>query len=218
MRSLIYIIFILIFFNISTAQVLNGRVYEQDENDEKIPLAGTNIYWQETQIGTTSNIDGFFELQKIDFADEYLIVSYIGFKPDTIFIPSYQDSIEITLSLNRELGEIVVTGFSFSKLIDELDAKPTEILTAKELLKAACCNLSESFTTSASVDIQFQDAVTGAKQIQLLGLAGTYTQILFENIPTLTGLANTFGLGYVPGPWMTSISISKGAASVINCY
>jgi len=218
MRSLICIIFILIFFNISTAQVLNGRVYEQDENDEKIPLAGTNIYWQETQIGTTSNIDGFFELQKIDFADEYLIVSYIGFKPDTIFIPSYQDSIEIILSLNRELGEIVVTGFSFSKLIDELDAKPTEILTAKELLKAACCNLSESFTTSASVDIQFQDAVTGAKQIQLLGLAGTYTQILFENIPTLTGIANTFGLGYVPGPWMTSISISKGAASVINGY
>ena len=113
---------------------------------------------------------------------------------------------------------MIVTGTSLSKYIDELDAKSTEVITSKELLKAACCNLSESFTTNASVDIQFQDAVTGAKQIQLLGLAGTYTQIMFENIPTLKGIGNTFGLGYIPGPWMTAISISKGAASVVNGY
>ena len=133
-------------------------------------------------------------------------------------MPFNQDSIEITLSINREISEVVVTGISFSKFVDELDAKPTEIITSKELLKAACCNLSESFSTNTSVDIQFQDAVTGAKQIQLLGLAGNYTQIMFENIPTLNGIANTFGLGYVPGPWMTGISISKGAASVVNGY
>ena len=133
-------------------------------------------------------------------------------------IPPDLDTIEITLSINRELKEVVVTGTSLSKFIDELDAKQTEVITSKELLKAACCNLSESFTTNASVDVQFQDAVTGAKQIQLLGLSGLYTQTLFENIPTLKGLGSTFGLGYVPGPWMTSISISKGAASVVNGY
>ena len=86
------------------------------------------------------------------------------------------------------MKEVVVTGTSLSKYFDELDAKPTEIITSKELLKAACCNLSESFTTNASVDVQFQDAVTGAKQIQLLGLAGLYTQMMFENIPTMNGI------------------------------
>lgn len=218
MKSFIYALFILLVIDCGTAQVLTGTIYEKDEHDHKIPLAGTNIYWQGTQIGTTSNNDGYFELIKVDSTKSFLVVSYIGYQADTVQVPFSKDSIEITLSINRELSEVVVTSVSFSKYIDELDAKPTEIITSKELLKAACCNLSESFTTNASVDVQFQDAVTGAKQIQLLGLAGTYTQILFENIPTLNGIANTFGLGYVPGPWMTAISISKGSASVVNGY
>jgi outer membrane receptor for ferrienterochelin and colicin len=218
MKSLAYIFFVIIINAVGTAQVLRGTVYESDGQNNKIPLIGTNIYWKGTQIGTTSNDEGYFELPRVDSKDQFLIVSYIGYQPDTIDVPLDQGSIEITLTVNRELNEIVVTGVSLSKYIDEMDTRPTEIITSKELLKAACCNLSESFTTNASVDIQFQDAITGAKQIQLLGLAGTYTQILFENIPTLKGIANTFGLGYVPGPWMTSISISKGAASVVNGY
>lgn len=201
-----------------TAQSLNGYVYEYNDQQQKIPLIGTNVFWEGTQIGTTTNEDGFFELKKVDADPLTLIVSYIGYVPATVKIPFDQDSIEIVLSINRELKEVVVTGTSLSKYIDELDPRSTEVITSKELLKAACCNLSESFTTNASVDVQFQDAVTGAKQIQLLGLAGTYTQIMFENIPTLKGIGNTFGLGYVPGPWMTSISVSKGAASVVNGY
>lgn len=200
------------------AQTLKGIVYEIDENQNKIPLVGTNVYWEGTQLGTTTDQDGVFFLEKIDSDPLHLIVSYIGYRPDTIEVPSSLDSIEIVLSVNRELKEVVVTGTSLSKYIVQLDARPIEIITSKELLKAACCNLAESFTTNASVDIQFQDAVTGAKQIQLLGLAGIYTNIMFENIPTLKGVTNTFGLGYVPGPWMTAISVSKGAASVVNGY
>ncbi|NNG26967.1 MAG: TonB-dependent receptor [Ignavibacteriaceae bacterium] len=218
MKFIICTLIILFIVDVSSAQLLTGKIYELDEGNKKIPLAGSNIYWQGSKVGTTSNNDGYFELNKIDSTKSFLVVSYIGYQADTLKIPFNKDSIEITLSINRELSQVVVTSVSFSKYIDELDAKSTEIITSKELLKAACCNLSESFTTNASVDVQFQDAVTGAKQIQLLGLAGTYTQILFENIPTLNGIANTFGLGYIPGPWMTAISISKGSASVVNGY
>ena len=218
MKALFNLFFIFLALDFSLAQSLTGKVFEMDEGQNKIPLIGTNIYWEGTQIGTTTDENGDFVLDKIESDHLHLIVSYIGFKPDTIDIPSDQDSIEIVLSLNRELQEVVVTGTSLSKYIDALDAKPTEIITSKELLKAACCNLSESFTTNASVDVQFQDAVTGAKQIQLLGLSGIYTQMMFENIPTLKGLTNTFGLAYVPGPWMTAISVSKGTGSVVNGY
>lgn len=218
MKSLINMIFIFLAMQTGFAQSLKGIVYEEDENENKIPLVGANIYWEGTQLGTTTNDAGFFILDKIDSDRLHLIVSYIGYQPDTVDIPTNLDSIEIVLSINRELNEVIVTGTSLSKYIDELDAKPTEVITSKELLKAACCNLSESFTTNASVDVQFQDAVTGAKQIQLLGLSGIYTQMLFENIPTLKGVVNTFGLGYVPGPWMTAISVSKGAGSVVNGY
>lgn len=198
-------------------QSLKGYVFELDDKNQPIPLIGANIYWEGTQLGTTSNDSGYFEIKKPDMDHLHLIISYIGYKPDTLEVED-EENLTIILSVNRELNEVVITGKSLSKFIDELDAKQTEVITSKELLKAACCNLSESFTTNASVDVQFQDAVTGAKQIQLLGLAGTYTQIMLENIPTLKGIGNTFGLSYVPGPWMTSISISKGAASVVNGY
>jgi outer membrane receptor for ferrienterochelin and colicin len=200
------------------AQEITGYVFELNQSGEKAPLVGANIYWKNTQIGTTSNNDGFFRIKNPDAFPKTLIVSYIGYKPDTIVVEKTVENLEIVLSVNRELNEVLVVGTSLSKYIDGLEVRPTEVITKKELLKAACCNLSESFTTNATVDVQFQDAVTGAKQIQLLGLAGIYTQIFFENMPTMKGIGNTYGLNYVPGPWMTSISISKGAGSVVNGY
>lgn len=91
-------------------------------------------------------------------------------------------------------------------------------LSRQEIFKAACCNLGESFTTNPSVDVSYTDAATGARQIKLLGLAGTYVQMLTENIPAFRGAASAYGLGYVPGPWMQSIQVSKGSASVKNGY
>ncbi|MCU0414776.1 MAG: TonB-dependent receptor [Ignavibacteriaceae bacterium] len=218
MKSLIFMILTLLVIDKSSAQMLTGTVYEKDENQNEIPLVGTNIFWAGTEVGTTSDDAGKFALRRVGGDSLELVISYIGYKPATMLITKQMDSVKIILSINRELNEVVVTGTSLSKYIDQLDARPIEVITSKELLKAACCNLAESFTTNASVDIQFQDAVTGAKQIQLLGLAGIYTNIMFENIPTLKGVTNTFGLGYVPGPWMTAISVSKGAASVVNGY
>ena len=218
MKSFISMILILLAIETGTAQTLTGTVYEKDENQNEIPLVGTNIFWAGTEVGTTSDDAGKFTLRKVDGDSLKLVISYIGYRPANMLITEQMDSVKIILSINRELNEVVVTGTSLSKYIDQLDARPIEIITRKELLKAACCNLAESFTTNASVDIQFQDAVTGAKQIQLLGLAGIYTNIMFENIPTLKGVTNTFGLGYVPGPWMTAINVSKGAASVVNGY
>lgn len=87
-----------------------------------------------------------------------------------------------------------------------------------ELFKAACCNLGESFTTNPSVDVNYSDATTGAKQIKLLGLSGTYVQMLTENLPNFRGAASPYSLDYVPGPWMNSIQVSKGASSVRNGY
>lgn len=218
MKLLIFILLSLVFVINLDAQNLKGYVFELNDANEKVPLEGTNVYWEGTAVGASTNENGFFILEKIKSVHSHLIVSYIGYQPDTIEVSSEQDSIEIILLVNRELKEVVVTGTSFSKYFDELDVRSTEIITSNELLKAACCNLSESFTNNASVDIQYQDAVTGARQIQLLGLSGIYTQILFENIPTLKGVTNTFGLSYVPGPWMTAISVSKGAGSVVNGY
>ena len=92
------------------------------------------------------------------------------------------------------------------------------LINREELFKAACCNLGESFTTNPSVDVNYSDAATGAKQIKLLGLSGAYVQMLTENLPNFRGAAAPYSLDYVPGPWMYCIQVSKGSSSVRNGY
>jgi outer membrane receptor for ferrienterochelin and colicin len=115
------------------------------------------------------------------------------------------------------LTEIVVKGYR-PGVIKSSGVMNQSIITGKELVKAACCNLGESFTTNPSVDVNYSDATTGAKQIKLLGLSGSYVQMLTENIPNFRGLAQPYALGYVPGTWMQSIQVSKGASLVKNGY
>lgn len=121
-------------------------------------------------------------------------------------------------SIAEDLDEVTVVSKSASTRKLRYAAGNTDYLSSSELVRAACCNLGESFTTNPSVDVSYNDAVTGARQIKLLGLSGRYVQMLTENIPNFRGAAAPYGLSYVPGPWMESIQVSKGASSVKNGY
>lgn len=123
-----------------------------------------------------------------------------------------QDSIQYSSTLN----DITVKARSSKR--SSIRVTNTEIIGRGELIRAACCNLGESFTTNPSVDVSYNDAATGARQIKLLGLNGIYVQMLTENMPNLRGASVPYSLGYVPGPWMQNIQVSKGAASVKNGY
>lgn len=119
-------------------------------------------------------------------------------------------------SLEQMLEEVVVNApRGQRKMIGVING---EVISATELKRAACCNLGESFTTNPSVDVNYTDAATGARQIRLLGLSGSYVQMLTENVPNFRGAATPYGLGYIPGPWMQSIQVSKGSSSVKNGY
>lgn len=125
-------------------------------------------------------------------------------------------AVEPNDSSNVEHLEEVVVKQSKDKKYKS--ATNTSLISASDLKKAACCNLGESFTTNPSVDVSYSDAATGARRIKLLGLSGAYVQMLTENIPNLRGAASPYGLGYIPGPWMQSIQVSKGASSVKNGF
>ena len=122
------------------------------------------------------------------------------------------------LSSDEMLDEVQVRSQKLTTIISTRGPKIEQLITGEELCKAACCNLGESFTTNASVDVAYADAVTGAKQIQLLGLTGKYVQMMTENMPNFRGISALYGLNYVPGPWMSAISISKGTGTVVNGY
>jgi outer membrane cobalamin receptor len=209
------IVFILVGITVIKAQV-SGTVYEMQE-EQKTPLFGVNIYWEGTTVGTTSDKDGNFKLNKPNNSDK-LIFSFVGYNPDTLEIKSNRETIEIVLRNSRFLDEVVVGDRQVGTHYSRLEVGSVQNISGAELCKAACCNLSESFETNASVDASYSDATTGAKQIKLLGLAGKYVQMMTENIPNFYGLSQPYALGYIPGPWMESIQVSKGTSAVINGY
>ncbi len=146
------------------------------------------------------------------------MVTFIGFETDTVSVSGADAVLDIVLKEGVELSELSVVTRKLGTLKLRNSVMNEDMITYAELCRAACCNLGESFVTNPSVDVSYSDAATGAKQIRLLGLSGTYVQMLTENIPNFRGAAALYGLGYVPGPWMQSIQVSKGTSSVKNGY
>lgn len=198
------------------AQMVGGTVNESVEG-KHLPLPGVNVYWAGSQIGTTTDAAGKFELFKPANYDK-LVFSFVGYESDTLAITDKFQGLEVTLVAGKELQEVRIVQRNPGAHMDRLSPIQTEKITYAELCKAACCNLAESFTTNASVDAYYSNAVTGARQIRMLGLDGVYVQLLTENIPSMRGIASAYGLSYFPGPWMEGISVSKGTASVKNGY
>lgn len=145
---------------------------------------------------------------------EYIITIILSIIP--LVLPAQVRQKTDSIAKEQSLEDVVVTATNGTR--SKFRMENVEIIGQSQLIRAACCNLGESFTTNPSVDVSYNDAATGARQIKLLGLSGTYVQMLTENIPNLRGASLPFSLGYVPGPWMQSIQVSKGASSVKNGY
>ena len=213
MKNILYILLMLPLFALSQTQ-LEGAVFE--ENTSKSPLPGANVFWLGTKVGDVTDFNGNF---KIPYKKEYskLVISFVGYKTDTLTIVDAK-SIKHSLKPTSELDEIKITSRKKATATSYISSQNIITVSSDELLKAACCNLSESFETNPSIDVNFADAVTGTKQIKMLGLTSPYILIATENIPSIRGASQAFGLSFIPGTWVESIQITKGAGSVVNGY
>ena len=216
MKYIIGLLFILIFQLNSNAQ-LKGKIFGI-ENGMSKPLQKVKINIQQTTVYSSEN--GEFEIVLPKNLPDTLFISYPGFTTEKVVVTKDDRYIglEIYLFKENELEEVIIEFKRDSKGVNRLSPHLLENLGEDEFRKAACCNLSESFETNATVDVNITDAVSGAKKIQLLGLDGIYTQFQFENIPFLTGLESSFGMNSIPGTWVESIQITKGTGSVVNGY
>lgn len=204
---------------INAQQFIRGTITAADERNAKPqPVPGANIYWMVSPGGTVSDADGNFEIRSPENLPEKLIVSFVGYQTDTVEISQIQSTLNIVLVPSIELDEAVITAREKAVHMSTVETINTTNLSREHLEKAACCNLSESFETDATIDVVENDAVAGTRKILMLGLDGTYSQILFEGIPLIRGLQSTYGLTYIPGTWIESIQVSKGAGSVVNGF
>ncbi len=199
------------------AQVITGKVNGK-QNTEINPIPGAIVQILGSSSNLITDAQGQFSLTALPYPIQ-LIISATGFKTDTFqFDFEANEVAEFILVSTTTLKEVEVGAKNQSTLISSINPIKTEIITETELYKAACCNLSESFQNNATVDISTTNAVTGSKEIQMLGLAGIYTQLTIENLPMMRGLGVGQALGFVPGSWVESIQVSKGTGSVANGY
>ncbi|MBT8260743.1 MAG: TonB-dependent receptor, partial [Bacteroidia bacterium] len=212
----IYYLIILIPSLLFSQNELKGMIMEANQENNHMPLAGANVYWLDTSVGTVTDLDGTF---KIPYQKAYknLVISHVGFKTDTINIKEPND-IHHFLQPTSSLDEVTINARKKSTSRSYLEAKNIVTISSDELLKAACCNLSESFETNPSIDVNFADAITGTRQIKMLGLTSPYILITTENIPSIRGASQAYGLSFIPGTWIESIQITKGAGSVVNGF
>ncbi len=193
-----------------------GMIMDKNGPKDNLGIYGASVHWLGTNVGVTTNEKGWFT---IPYKSTYkkLVISFVGFKTDTITVNGLKP-IHHFLTESNTLKEVTVKSKSSATQKSYLQAQNVMTINSEELLKAACCNLSESFETNPSIDVNFSDALTGTKQIQMLGLTSPYLLITQENIPSIRGASQAFGLTFTPGTWVESIQITKGAGSVINGY
>ncbi|MEI5985574.1 MULTISPECIES: TonB-dependent receptor domain-containing protein [Sphingobacterium] len=196
---------------------VTGVVVNENDRGDLTPISDVTVYWKEDPSKKIkSNENGVFKIMHVK-PYRYLVVTHASMNSDTVEVKNLHDIVMIQAK-NNVLKEIVVSRRQKSNYINKLSPVRVETITAKELFKAACCDLSESFSTNASVDVVSSDAVTGSKQIQMLGLSGIYTQLTVENLPGPRGFASPLGLNSIAGTWIEAINISKGIGSVANGF
>ena len=196
---------------------VSAQVKGMVKDNQGEPVVAANVFWINTTNGTVTDENGAFTIEQPVGAKK-LVVSFIGYENDTIVVENDHKELAIILQGSVMMDEVQVVERKIGVVKSRSSVLNQDMISSAELARAACCNLGESFTTNPSVDVSYADAATGARQIKLLGLSGTYVQMLTENIPNYRGASAPFALGYIPGPWMQSIQVSKGSSSVKNGY
>lgn len=205
--------FLLLLAYSSLLAQISGTVVGND-GSSTYALEGATIAIEGQATGAIVGPRGQFTLDIAPGETVTLVVSYVGHAPQTIRATSPQ-VIQVQLE-TEALGEVEVVESQSAVTLDAKSAGLTSTITRKELSKAPCCNLSESFETSAAVDVAMTDAVTGSKRIEMLGLSGKYVQLQRENFPLFRGFQAIDGFSHFPGPWAESIQLTRGIGSVVN--
>ena len=186
-------------------------------NEREELLSGATVYWKDSKISTVTDTSGRFSLPARD-REATLVVQYFGYTPAEVQVLPSENKLWIQISGATQLREVTVQEHGFGNTVSTLDPRNVERINRNELRKAPCCNLSESFETNGAIDVAYSNAITGVKEIRLLGLRGIYSQFLVENRPTMGGIATPFAFEFIPGTWLDGIVLAKGASTVKNGY
>jgi outer membrane receptor protein involved in Fe transport len=216
-RSLFfYLSFALLAVPLQAQQVLHGLVQVRGSDQRAVPLPDARVGWAGGAAVMTDSL-GHFALPAPDRWPATLVTTSFSSTPDSMLMVAIpKASITITVEGTVQLPAAEISQRQASTRLSVQTLQAIESIGARELKRAACCDISESFETNATVDVNYSDAVSGTKTIRMLGLDGKYAQISMENIPFVRGLSANSGLTLIPGPWINEINVSKGIGTAVN--
>ena len=214
--KIFFLLFFLVFISYSQDYLI-GNISYFNEEEKYVNLEGVSIYWKDSSIGTISDNKGNYSIPFSNNSN-ILLIEALGFKKDSVSINGIKNYDHIMIENLSELDEVIIS--KRKNTIQKSYFKTQNIVnvSSEELLKAACCNVSESFETNPSIDVSYSNAITGVKQVRMLGLESPYLLITEENIPMVRGASQVYGLSFIPGPWVESMQITKGTGSVVNGF
>jgi outer membrane receptor for ferrienterochelin and colicins len=195
---------------------IRGMVFDLDEEGVEEALAGVSVILLHAKIGTYTDATGHFKLAAAP--GDTLVFRYISYEDDTLFVEAGKTYYRTVLTKPTTQATVEIRARIPASSYSMMEPQQVQLINRAELGRSACCNLGESFQANGSVDVTNTDAATGSREIRLLGLAGRYSQLLTEKRPMTRGLGAIYGLNYIPGDWIESIQISKGAGSVVDGY
>jgi hypothetical protein len=193
MKINFFYFFLLLSFNSFAQELLTGKITFLSEKNQIIPLEGVNVYWKDSSVGTVSDKKGNYSIPYFKNS-KILFFETLGFKKDSVFIDGTESYDHRMIEELDELDEVIIS--KRKNTIQKSYFKTQNIVnvSSEELLKAACCNVSESFETNPSIDVSYSNAITGVKQVRMLGLESPYLLITEENIPMVRGASQVYGL------------------------
>ena len=217
MSNFLKCLFLLTSFVSFSQNYFEGSVVYIDNDGLQKPLTGVSVFWENTSIGTLTDSIGNFKIKKLNNSKK-LLFKFLGFDDKIIKVDKETYSEILLTESQNVLDEVIVN--KKKKTIQKSYFKTQNItnVSSEELLKAACCNISESFDTNPSIDVNYSNAITGTKQVKMLGLESPYLLITEENIPMIRGASQVYGLSFIPGTWVESMQITKGTGSVTNGF
>ncbi len=218
LENFFYIFLLLGFFSTLSvhAQQFSGVVIAEEQGNST-PLMGATVQWMNGSTGTSTDSKGNFQIAYP--RDSLLIVNFLGYQSDTFRIPSLPKLDTIVLyPTNLNLSNVEISSSRRSNYISSVKTIKTEVISEKELTKAACCDLAGCFETEATVEAQTTNVLTNARELRILGLSGVYNQLLFNGLPIFQGLSFTYGISGYPGTLLKNIFIAKGANSVLQGF
>lgn len=198
--------------NAQTTSVITGRVLDTD----KLPLPGANVTIEGSEIGTVSDVNGFYTLVQVPVGSRKVHVSYIGFTEETEeVVVSVGKTTELNFQLKPGimLNEVEI-GYQLQGQAKALNQQKsndnvTNIVASDQVGKFPDANIGDAIKRIPGISVQYDQGEARFGHVR--GTEPKYNSVSIngERMPSAEGEIRAVQLDLIPSDMIQTIEVSK---------